>query len=261
MRDENKGCGEDTTGMIVEDVSFTNSEPDEECDERSDPSNDCNIIDFLPAIDPREYISRNADIGNDINTVCTNCDSAMAMVEEERLVYEKALSVYKFTLAYHRKTVKFVNITTAQRELVEQYLLAFMRCHLVIILTADLLEALFLKGMRPKLLAITFHLLLSTNAKKFDPESTVAQIEEICIVRNHETFQEHCLRRLTLKSGKKPALSFTDRQLGWLHIVRDWDAYTSEHVKELLSSQELGVKRDAHIHLQSNSIFAEGLDM
>lgn len=53
----------------------------------------------------------------------------------------------------------------------------------------------------------------------------VSKIDEILFNANHEYTSTHWCYRATLADGRQFAITFSDRQLGWLHIVRDWKEY------------------------------------
>jgi hypothetical protein len=215
---------------------------------------------LIGAINPQLCIRCTSNTHNDdINTICSSCDAAMT--SEEGYVFQAVLKIYNFTTAFRFTTTSdvvgiskdpdsgntvfgfriqepgmkgflpiveeikldttYAQLKNAERMLLNQCLLSFQQCHLVVILLPDLLEEIFLK----------------------DPKSPVAKIEEIYYNPWSAITARHFTHRLTLKSGNRLAVSFTDRQLGWLEIVRDWEAYMHERVLHVAETLDLGGTR------------------
>jgi hypothetical protein len=58
----------------------------------------------------------------------------------------------------------------------------------------------------------------------------VHDIEEVSYKPNHMSCASHWTFHVILKDGRRYAVNFTDRQLGWLPILQPWSDYLRERV-------------------------------
>jgi hypothetical protein len=224
-----------------------------EKDECEETERDVNV--FLNAIDPRMCIMCTQDTGNTyINTICDSCIANMS--PDRAFIHKHVLSIYECVVHIRRQWLcdyvtieqddtrsffKFKfrkpgarthlpnlkpivdTIAKADSELLEQCLLSVFQCHLILISLSDLLKEIFLN----------------------DPASPVANIEEIYFEPRdeHENVGAHFTHRFTLKDGSRLAVNFTDRQLGWLQLHQDWEAYERERVEDVEMILPLGGER------------------
>ena len=202
------------------------------------------------------------DTGNElINTICSGCQ--IAMTDDEKWLHEAVLDIYNFVYAFREekhfnevsifdtvrspntmfrlaleepgnprkslpetKRIKLVDpdgeggfrasLKNTERELFRQCLLSLHHCHHIVIFLPELLEEIFLD----------------------DEDSPVEMIEVIYYEPKHKDVATHYTYCFTMKGGKEYAVNFTDRQLGWLEIVRDWKAYRQERVARFLNVNE-----------------------
>jgi hypothetical protein len=124
-------------------------------------------------------------------------------------------------------TVEQRKLGSEETELLWQGILTEGQCHVFLIQFPELLRDIFLN----------------------DPASPVIKIEEISFEPRHSTCHFHWTYRLTLKDGRLFAVCFTDRQLGWVHIVRDFNEYRNERIKDFDLVFPLGKKRNCHIEI------------
>lgn len=64
--------------------------------------------------------------------------------------------------------------------------------------------------------------------------SSVTKVEEVYFKPNHGQCTHHWTYRITLQDERRFAVSFTDRQLGWLPNVVDWEDYSEKRVVRVI---------------------------
>jgi hypothetical protein len=87
----------------------------------------------------------------------------------------------------------------------------------------------------------------------FIPDGLVTKIEEVCFKPKHEYCNRHWIYRITLEDVRCYAVSFTDRQLGWLPIVVPWDIYPYDCIKRVFNSPDLGAEREENWRMHDRS--------
>jgi hypothetical protein len=209
-----------------------------------------------------------------VNTICTACEERLHTDDALRFLHERTLEIYKFWIDLTCRTLsdKFFalvlkgnhyiwvetgipgvqtrawmprdgilwckeNDTDPSRaiyldqlsaQLFEQAQLTSNQCHIAVVMLAELMEQRIQDW----------------------PGSPVEEVEEIYFKPEHETCTDHWTFRVRLTDGRRFAVNFADRQLGWLPIVVPWRLYLRERVllsdtgKQILNGEAAGTSYD-----------------
>lgn len=120
-----------------------------------------------------------------------------------------------------------------ERELLKQVMLTSRQCDRVMVLLADIMKQELLQGMWRQVL------LPLIPSDKLSANSPVLKLDEILFNANHEYTSTHWCYCATLRDGRQFAIAFSDRQLGWLHLVRDWKEYVLDRFHEVDEAEAL----------------------
>jgi hypothetical protein len=101
-------------------------------------------------------------------------------------------------------------LSTEQRNLLEEVLLTNMQCHISLLVFNKLIEKV-----------------VST------ADSPILEVHELAYSPKHTMCSSHCVHVFTLKDGRRFVVSFTDRQLGWYPLVVPWEEYRASRVESI----------------------------
>jgi hypothetical protein len=76
----------------------------------------------------------------------------------------------------------------------------------------------------------------------------VTNIEEFYFEPKHSQCLANWTYHITLHDERRFAVSFTDRQLGWLPIVIRWEDYSMDHVMLEIRRGDLGAEGMKRLH-------------